>query len=89
MILNGKENKEATAIYFEIRVPKKRSKELLRKVPSKIYGSNLIMEKNRKHFWFVDISEYHIRAMGLLSIISATTEKLYLEYLKSTPFDIL
>ena len=48
MILNGKENKEATAICFEIRIPKKKNKELLRKVPSKIYGSNFIMEKNKK-----------------------------------------
>ena len=36
-VLDGKENKEATAICFEIRIPKKKSKELLRKVPSKIY----------------------------------------------------
>ena len=47
LILNGKENKEATAICFEIRIPKKKNKELLRKVPSKIYGSNFIMEKNK------------------------------------------
>ena len=32
LILNGKENKEATAICFEIRIPKKKNKELLRKV---------------------------------------------------------
>ena len=37
-ILNGKENKEASAICFEIRIPKKKNKELLRKVPSKIWG---------------------------------------------------
>ena len=41
LILNGKENKEATAICFEIRIPKKKNKELLRKVSSK-------MEKNKK-----------------------------------------
>ena len=34
-ILNGKENKEATEICFEIRIPKKKNKELLWKVPSK------------------------------------------------------
>jgi hypothetical protein len=45
LILNGKENKEATAIYFEIRIPKKKKKELLRKVQSNIYGNNFIMEK--------------------------------------------
>jgi hypothetical protein len=36
-ILNGKENKQARAICFEIRIPKKKNKELLRKVPSNIY----------------------------------------------------
>ena len=36
MIFNVKENKESSAICFEIRIPKK--KELLRKVPSKIHG---------------------------------------------------
>ena len=45
LILNGKENKEASAICFEIRIPKKNNEELLRKVPSKIYESNFIMEK--------------------------------------------
>ena len=48
LIFNGKENKEASAICFEIRILKKKNKELLRKVPSKIHGSNLIMEKNKK-----------------------------------------
>ena len=48
LILNGKENKEVTAICFEIRIPKKKNKELIRKVPSKIYGSNFIMEENKK-----------------------------------------
>ena len=46
LILNGKENKEDCAICFEIRIARKKNKELLRKVPSKIYGSHLIMEKN-------------------------------------------
>ena len=50
LIHNGKENKEATAICFEIKIPNKKNNELLRKVPSKIYGSNLMMEKNQKHF---------------------------------------
>jgi hypothetical protein len=31
---------------FEIRIPRKKDKVLLLKVPSKIYGSNFIMEKN-------------------------------------------
>ena len=69
LILNGKENKEATAICFEIRIPKKKNKELLRKVPSKIYGSIFIMEKTQKKFWFVNISEYHHRAMGLMTLL--------------------
>ena len=34
---NDKENKEASAICFEIRIPKKKNEELLRKVPSKIH----------------------------------------------------
>ena len=38
------------AICFEIRIPRKKRKELLRKVPSKIYGSNFIMEKNKNIF---------------------------------------
>ena len=50
MIFNGKENKEAGAICFEIRIPRKKNKELLQKVPSKIYGSNFIMEKKQNHF---------------------------------------
>ena len=64
MILSGKENKEAGAICFEIRIPRKKNKELLRKVPSKIYGSYFIMEKNKNIFWFVNNSEYHHREMG-------------------------
>ena len=63
LILNGKENKEATAICFEIRIPK--NKEILRKVPSKIYGSNFIMGKNKNKIWLVNISTYHHREMGL------------------------
>ena len=67
MILNEKENKEAGAICFEIRIPRKKNKDLLRKDPSKIYGSNFIMEKNKNIFWFVNISKYHHREMGLKS----------------------
>ena len=55
LILNGKENKEATVICFEIRIPKKKNKEFLRKVPSKTYQSNSIIEKNQKNFWFENI----------------------------------
>ena len=50
LILNGKENKEASAICFEIRIPKKKNKELLRKVPSKIYEVILLWKKTRKNF---------------------------------------
>ena len=67
LILNEKENKEATAICFEKRIPRKKNKKLLRKVPSKIYGSNFIMEKNEKKIWFLNISEHHLRTMGLKS----------------------
>ena len=38
LILNGKENKEKTAICFEIRIPKKKNKELLRKKTKKKIG---------------------------------------------------
>ncbi len=65
LILNGKENKEATAICFGIRIPKKKNKKLLRKVPSKNYESYFIMEKNKNIFWFVNSSEYDHREMGL------------------------
>ena len=47
LILNGKENKEAGKICSEIMIPRKRNKELLWKVPSKIYGSNFIIEKTK------------------------------------------
>ena len=50
MILNGKENKEAGAIFFEIRIPRKKNKELLRKVPSKNYGNILLWKKTRTFF---------------------------------------
>ena len=50
LILNGKENKEAGAICFEIRIPKKTSKELLRKVPSKIYGNIFYGKKQKRLF---------------------------------------
>jgi hypothetical protein len=65
LIINWKENKEAGAICFEIRIPSKKNKYLLRKVPSKIYGSYFIMERNKNIFWFVNNSEYHHREMGL------------------------
>ena len=65
MILIGKENKEASAVCFEIRIPKKKNEEILRKVPSKIYGSNFIMEKSKNIFWFVNVSKYHHREMRL------------------------
>jgi hypothetical protein len=71
LILNEKEIKEAPAICFEIGIPKKKNKELLRKVPSKIYGGNFIMEKNEKKIWFLNISEYHLQTMGLLSYLVA------------------
>ena len=66
LFLNGKENKEASAICFEIRIPRKKNKKILRKVPSKIYGNNFILEKNKNIFWFVNISKYHLREMGLI-----------------------
>ena len=50
LILNWKENKEAGTICFEIRIPTKKNKELLRKVPSKIYGVILIWKKTKQNF---------------------------------------
>ena len=48
LILNGKENKEASAICFEIRILKKNNEEILRKVPSKIYEVCLLWKKTKK-----------------------------------------
>ena len=48
LILNGKENKVASAICFEIRIPNKNNEELLRKVPSKIYEVILLWKKTKK-----------------------------------------
>ena len=67
LIHNGKENKESRAICFEIRIPKKKNKELLWKVPSNIYEVILFWKKKRKKkLWFVNISKYHHRTMGLV-----------------------
>jgi len=62
LILNGKENKEASAICFEIRIPKKKNEELLRKVPSKIYEVILLWKKTKKKF-------------GLLIFLNIITEQ--------------
>ena len=48
LILNGKENKEASAICFEVRIQEKKNEELLRKVPSKIYEVILLWKKTKK-----------------------------------------
>ena len=53
LILNGKENKEASAICFEIRIPKKNNEELLRKVPSEIYEVVLLWKKMKKNLKIV------------------------------------
>ena len=66
LILNGNENKEAGAICFELRITRKKNKEIFWEVPSKIYVSNFIMAKNEYIFWFVNISEYHHGEMGLM-----------------------
>ena len=73
LILNWKENKQATAICVEIRILKKKNKKLLQSVPSKIDGTNFIMEKSKRYSWFVSISEYHIRAMGLITEVDRDT----------------
>ena len=48
LILNGKENKVATATCFEIRIPRKKNKDLLRRVPSKIHEVILLWKKKTK-----------------------------------------
>ena len=55
------------AICFEIRIPRKKNKELLREVSTKIYGNYFIMEKNKNIFWFLNNSEYHHQEMRLLT----------------------
>ena len=68
LILNGKENNEAAAICFEIRIPKKKNKELLQKIPSKIYGSNFIMGKKPLWRHFESSSERQFRLPLYFSI---------------------
>ena len=65
---NWKENKEVGAICFEIRIPRKKNKELLREVSTKIYGNYFIMETNKNIFWFLNNSEYHHQEMRLCII---------------------
>ena len=48
LILNGKENSKAAVISFETRISKKKNVELLWKVPSKSYGSNLMWKKAKQ-----------------------------------------
>ena len=48
LILNGNENKEASTICFEIRILKKKNKEILWKVPSKIYEVIILWKKTKK-----------------------------------------
>ena len=85
LILNGKENKEAGAICFELRVPRKKNNEIFWKVPSKIYGSHFIMEKN-KNIWFFNNSEYHHREMGLKSKKINTAMKFTVDIRIMKPF---
>ena len=47
LFFNCKENKEAGTICFEIRIPKKKKKELLQKIPSKNYENNCIIKKKK------------------------------------------
>ena len=67
LTLNGKENKEASAICFEVMILKKKNEELLWKVPSKIYEVISLWKKTKKKIGFVNISEYHHRTMGLMT----------------------
>ena len=67
LILNGKENKEATAICFEIRIPEKNNEELLRKVPSKIYEVILLWKKNKKKIGLLIFPNIITEQWGLFS----------------------
>ena len=64
LFFNCKENKEAGTICFEIKIPKKKKKELLQKIPSKNYENNCIIEKNKEKFLFVNNSKYHLKKWG-------------------------
>ena len=50
LILNGKENKEASAICFDIKIQKKKNKDLLWKFPSKIYEVIILLKKTKRKF---------------------------------------
>ena len=63
LILSWIKYKAAGAICFEIMIPRKKNKELIWKVPSKVYGSNFIMENKTKTFF------------GLLIILIIINEK--------------
>jgi hypothetical protein len=69
LILNGKENKEASAICFEIRIPKKKNEELLRKVPSKIYEVISLWKKNLVLHWTTSPKKYCISTGTLLRAV--------------------
>ena len=50
LILNLKESKEAGAICFEIRIPRKKEQGIITESTIKIYGRYLIMEENKNIF---------------------------------------
>ena len=50
MTLNGKENKEAGAISFEVRIPRKKNKKCFQRVPSKIYEAISLWKKTKTFF---------------------------------------
>ena len=48
LILDGKENKEATAIFFEIRIPKKKNKKIITESPIKNLWKQFYYGKEEK-----------------------------------------
>ena len=50
LTLNGKENKEAGAISFEIRIPRKNNKKCFQRVPSKFYEAISLWKKTKTFF---------------------------------------
>ena len=77
LLFNWKENKEAGANCFEIRIPRKKKKELhiMERPIKKIYGSYFIMEKNIFFVcqWFGILS-----LRGGVNILVLKTEYVYL-----------
>jgi hypothetical protein len=74
LILNGKENNEASAICCEIRIPKKKNEEVLQKVPSKIYEVILLWKKTKKKIGLLIFPNINSEQWGYSSIVKSDSE---------------